>query len=268
MKMSYSEKIVAFIDILGFKELIKQNDFEGMNDIYDEFNKMVRNAGGYIEWHFELAKEISKKTPPYPFSQSEQEIIFFSDCVVWSYPMDKLSQVSFAHAILVLCQSLSVLQYTLFKKKEIAIRGGISIGDLFLKGNKIFGPGLVKAYELEKKAKYPRIAFDEEMIKSRVSESEMKKLDSVLSYDYCGFYYLDIFKAINLINKSLIAASDPIEKTTLHENLNMYLDLIVPIINRGIKNEDCSVRIKYEWLKAKLFEIENLQYKKIKGWGL
>ncbi len=239
--------------------MVGSNDFDRVNAVYEEFNKLVKNATQHSEWYFEIAKDISKDPPAqYSFSESEQELIFFSDCVVWSYPMKKLVDVSLAYTLSFLCQSLSVLQYSLFNKK-IVIRGGVCVGDLYIDNNKVFGPGLVEAYELEKKAKYPRIAFDQKMIEG-ISKSEMSWLSRYISYDYCGFYYLDIFKRLNSTNKSLKAATDPIQKIALEKAMKMYLNVIMPVISEGIKNEDSNVKIKYEWLRTKLFEIEDLVY--------
>ena len=40
----YSERIVLFVDILGFKDLVEAGGFEKVNKIYDTFRKMIVNA--------------------------------------------------------------------------------------------------------------------------------------------------------------------------------------------------------------------------------
>src|SRR5260221_9308380 len=154
----YSEHIVAYIDILGFRETVLTKTFDIVDDIYGEFNRSVKEG---IKRSLYLLKPNPEKGVE--LDVKKVKVVYFSDCVIWSYPTKDITESEYFAFLIAVKTFFNGIQNMLFNK-EIATRGGISIGNLYLNENKIFGSGLVKAYELEKKAKYPRILIDEEII--------------------------------------------------------------------------------------------------------
>jgi len=151
----YTEHIVAFIDILGFREIVMQSGFEEVNKIYDEFKGSVDD--GVKRSLFLLQRRPDKEIE---LDLNKVKVLVFSDCIVWCYPTDGLKQPEYFMIMMALKGFFFQIQNRVFHQ-GVPIRGGISIGNLFIQENKVFGAGLVKAYELEHyKAIYPRIILD------------------------------------------------------------------------------------------------------------
>ena len=90
----YTDSIVLFIDILGFKELVcdKSSSFNKVNAIYDEFNTMIRDGHNRFSEQTQIFENVLKKKSgnkgdSIQLDRKYQNLIFFSDCVVWTYPV-------------------------------------------------------------------------------------------------------------------------------------------------------------------------------------
>jgi len=108
---------------------------------------------------------------------------------------------------------LSTYQNLLIEK-GIFVRGGISIGSFYSDDNIIFSGALVKAVELEKRAKFPRIVIDKDLIvKLRNNQHFFNYFiceDNTNEYFINNFNHYDIES--NIINNNL----DLISKTNLN----------------------------------------------------
>lgn len=168
-------RIVCFMDILGFSELINQYE-------YDITSTLLQD----IQESFSLAKEQLLEN-----SSFDQEAVkhlkyqTFSDNICISIPYFDNQDDFLANFNL-----LSV--YTrgfqlLMMSKGIYMRGGISTGSYYADNNIIFSKGLVNAYLLEsKKAIYPRVIIDSKLI------------SKILRYDYTKIKYFGLDKTIVL----------------------------------------------------------------------
>lgn len=136
MEIKYEEKVVAFIDVLGFSNLVFSDKTEPITEYY----KMVLT---------DFKKAASK---------NDLKFLLISDSIVVHSRLDKQE---FMNVIKIICD----LQHRLLLK-GILIRGGISFGKLFVNDieNIIVGTGLINAYNLEQKAIYPRIIIDRKFI--------------------------------------------------------------------------------------------------------
>lgn len=165
--MTYDERMVVFIDILGFKDIVSQsvNDEDLLLFIHESIKSIsgcsvendtyknvpwvpVENNNGnpnvITPKHQDFDKKVRSKWPIL--------ITHFSDCIVMSAP------VSINGSCNLLIRAINELMYSFFDR-GILLRGGISIGKLIHENSGVlFGPGLIEAYQLEsKEAKYPRI---------------------------------------------------------------------------------------------------------------
>ena len=137
-------KIVAFLDILGFRNIVK-NKISNMEFIKKlekslEFSDKVLSGRGYI------AKNIVFK--------------MFSDCICASVPNTKDDILNF----LIILQ---LLQLKLISDFGVFIRGGLSKGRHYESLNLVFSEGLIESYEIESRdAIYPRIVISDELAKS------------------------------------------------------------------------------------------------------
>ena len=137
MEIVYEEKVVAFIDVLGFSNLV-------YNDKVDPISK-----------YYEIILTDFKKAA----SKNELKFLLISDSIVVHAPLNKKD-------FLTVVKVLSDLQHRLLIQ-GILVRGGISYGNLYVndEDNIIVGTGMINAYNLESKAIYPRIIIDRRFIK-------------------------------------------------------------------------------------------------------
>ena len=154
---SYEERVVAFIDILGFKNLVyaANNNIMYRNSIKDIIEFIYREKEDNDKGILSL-KEIGK------------EVSVFSDNIVIS--MNTNSEGAFFYTIM----DAIHIQIELLAK-GFFVRGGLTIGDIFHDGRIIFGPALIKAYELEsEKANWARIIIDSDILEYGITKTAIK----------------------------------------------------------------------------------------------
>jgi hypothetical protein len=144
MDINFNNKIVAFIDVLGFKNLID--------------NSEVIRLQKYFEF---VAEELQAY-----FNNNDIDYLLISDSIVIYTDYSEKHFIKLIYA-------LGIIQARLLCSK-ILIRGSISQGLLFVQKSKniIVGQGLINAYLLEKNANYPRIIIDRSFFK----EGKFKKI--------------------------------------------------------------------------------------------
>lgn len=136
MKIKYQDSIVAFVDVLGFSRLVYASD------------------NSQIEAYFTYVVDDLKQQ----LTGTGFEYLLISDSIVVvaknSLPNLKL-----------LVKLLSKIQAKLLSR-GILMRGAISVGPLHVDRDTsiVVGPGLIRAYELERSAIYPRIIIDRAFI--------------------------------------------------------------------------------------------------------
>ncbi|WP_076423538.1 hypothetical protein [Aquipseudomonas alcaligenes] len=140
----YTERYVAFIDILGFREHVKSIDThpEKLDHLLSILKEIATNYTG-------LSRNVSETQG----FEHMLRVTAFSDNVVISGRHDKAGLLF----VLAVCSSLSVR----LLQQGVLARGGITQGKLFHSEAVVIGDGLIKAYELESKtAIYPRVIID------------------------------------------------------------------------------------------------------------
>jgi hypothetical protein len=150
--------IVAYLDILGFKDIVNKylnpqtpTDKKTLNIIISAMGATKKSVNDFISNSEFKNIEIIK------FKQ-------FSDCICLSIPDFKGSdsEAAMFGMFLILIKNY----YFNFVRKNLYLRGGVSIGFHYEDDNIIFSDGLIKAYYLEsKKSVYPRIILDKKLSK-------------------------------------------------------------------------------------------------------
>ncbi|MDR3570629.1 MAG: hypothetical protein P4L81_00290 [Candidatus Pacebacteria bacterium] len=142
---TYTNRVVAFLDILGFKDLVYANR----------------------EADIAKALTLTKTAESAPFHNAPQmRLTAFSDSVVVS---DEVGN-GFGYV-----RILHFTSYLMWQLLEMGIltRGGVGHGCLHHESGIVFGPALIQAYELEsKQAIYPRILVPDD-IKAACIETEV-----------------------------------------------------------------------------------------------
>jgi hypothetical protein len=182
--MVYDERFVAFLDILGFKNMIESTK----NNI--EYQEKIKNVLNYIagirndNYYGDLAKYRVFK-----------EVSVFSDSIVISYS----SSLDIGGALFHVLMDLVYICIDLLIN-GIYVRGGVSCGQMYHDKKVCFGPAMVQSYEIENKtAVYPRIVIDPTAIrrglalpgKANTLDQEAKHLKALICCDEYGTYYLD-----------------------------------------------------------------------------
>ena len=242
--MNYENRIVLYIDILGFKELLNETTDKYDNDDEIAINKIV-NAYNSIRDVWDLDKEITDNDIDEESYKLTKKVSIFSDCIVISFLAKERSEIF--HTLLEVKWMIIRLIY-----KGILCRGAITYGKLIHNDKFLFGPALVEAYILESKAaNYPRVILDRNIIdlagraqKSGHSpEQEMEYVESLLEKDLDGMYYIDYFA------KAQEELDDP------DYDFPIYIQKLGDKIRHGMNSSKhpnkADIRVKYIWMKEK-----------------
>lgn len=223
----YTKKLIAFIDILGFREKIKET--EDSMDLRFEILQKLKSI-------FEFKRENDEES--LSLRELGKEVTIFSDSIVISYPLD------FGGGLFFILMNIIHIQIDLLFK-GIIFRGGLAIGDVYHDGSIVFGPGMVSAYDLESKfAKFPRIILSEQTIleamkyksTSNSYEQEREYINDLVKKDIDDFYFVDFLKQYQELDE------------------NEYYYIMIKKIKGMIELEmakplEASVLKKYKWLK-------------------
>lgn len=168
---------VAFLDILGFKEIVNKKDVEYVKSIFHEISKLRK---------FVLKSEI-EEVDDYEIMKKETIIRIMSDSIIIAVPSRHVNSFAFVCMVCMQVQA-SLLKY------NILIRGGIERGHFYCNKEVMFGVGLTNAYLLENIAKSPRIivnpatAFE---YRSKVGDSTVIYAQDFLTHSEDMYYYIN-----------------------------------------------------------------------------
>lgn len=144
---SYEKYFCAFIDVLGFRQLVQG-----------------KSAVSNIKPYFELSESIRanwQKTG----NKAEIKSFVFSDSIFLAVKdvEDATQKLQLLRDFLIAAGQLQVH----LALNNIWLRGAVTHGNLYCEAERsiVFGPGLVKAFDLEQRnAKYPRIIVDVDIV--------------------------------------------------------------------------------------------------------
>jgi hypothetical protein len=225
----YKDCFVAFIDILGFNNHVKNiktpNDFLKVARL-PYSTKMVANNLNAA--HDDILKGFQATA--------------VSDSLIMTVP-------SAAPACAVgMLQMLHDVQYMFLSSLEFLVRGYISRGNVYHKNSVVFGIGYSDAYEGEKIiGSAPRIVLDPEIVLNAKHDIEQygrhKYFGTVLDYlkeDPCdGFHFLDYLKPVG--GQSVLSKEQLIRE---HRSIHTFIE-------QKLKEYHNNYRIypKYKWLE-------------------
>jgi hypothetical protein len=138
LKGNLQDKYVAFIDVMGFSNLVNKGSIDNLESYFTEITKILYDMS---------------------FVKSEIQSLLISDSIILIAPDNSYSFRQLLTAIRRIQSSLLL--------KKILIRGAVSFGQIYYDPYKniIVGKGYIKAYLLEGEAIYPRIIIDPSIIK-------------------------------------------------------------------------------------------------------
>jgi hypothetical protein len=225
----YEDRVVAFIDVLGFASLAEQSERNSnaqakvrklvtINKLFEQF------IGEYLDF---------------------AESAFFSDSFVLSMTPPDVRTLYVVREIGYLCR------YLLWQ--GFPCRGAIATGPLFHRGRFIVGPALVSAHRLEQSvAIYPRVILDGGTLRHWQNEfcesSPHSNFISMVKRDQDGQHFLDIFSSewtTTLPWTEFLPSYDQMPTDPdkfLHETAKHIADGLATNAN------SVKIRAKYEWL--------------------
>ena len=269
-QIKYEKRLVAFIDILGFKEIVKQSEkdtskIELINSVLDYF-KTWETKG---KWDLRLVKieEDAQKRGIENFDiRGKTNITAFSDSIVVSVKVDNNINEMASTLIINLAYIGAILL-----EKGILLRGGLTVGNLIhIENGTVFGQGLIDSYKLESNsAKYPRIILSDNLLKELNYPIETKR-DRYPYHQYIDRFDDGCVGFHQMIYYQVLESGEEMTKEKLIESLNIVRKVIVNGLDTTFENPD--VYEKYKWLKEQYnkliilddFDIENKTYENIK----
>jgi hypothetical protein len=202
MNQIYQDRLCLFLDILGFSALVNSKDCNVVHSVIRKINEELKSN-----------KDFMQKIGSDPIATT------FSDCIVLSVEA-KSTDVEQASDILVTA-TVKMLQDT-YLNQSIAMRGGISYGELYHSSDGVFGPAMIRAYELESQfSDWPRVVFDRSVIEHF---SDKNGLPSIGFTNYGdGFWGIDCLNRIEDVLKQEINCL--FDSDTGREYLNKLTDV-------------------------------------------
>lgn len=160
--MPYGERYVAFVDILGFGEIVKNSTRGDGSPSFDDLVSVLAKMG-------ERDQDIDD------VFGDDFKFQTFSDSIIMS---EKIS----TGGLFQIVTAVGDLAIDLLKV-GLLMRGGIAKGSLYHESNVVFGPAFLEAYRLESSiANYPRIIVSRDVYADMRADSYYKQR-VLLSHD-------------------------------------------------------------------------------------
>lgn len=239
--MKYEQRIVAFIDILGFRSILDKTIDNNDIDNEEKIDSIISAYQAIRDvWDLDKKSELLGARTP-----ESKQVSIFSDSIVVSFKVDEPSEVFF---------TLLEIKWLIMRllSRKMLCRGAVTIGKLIHTENYLFGPALVEAHTLESKAAmYPRIILDNPVIEvsakakssDHSSDQETEYVRSLLEQDSDGMYYIDYFF------KAQTELDDP------EYGFPEYIDNLGKIIQKGLKGSShhtkADLRVKFSWMRER-----------------
>lgn len=245
--MKYENRLIAFIDILGFKEIVREskNDISKIEFLYSVLD-YLKNWEAPDKWdlkYVEIEEDAQKKGVSNFDIRGKTNSTSFSDSIVVSVKVDN----NINEMTSTLIANLAHIGAKLLEK-GVLFRGGLTIGNLIHNENgTVFGQGLIDAYQLESNsALFPRIILSDKLVKQlNYPFSDKHNRYPYHQYvkrfaDGCvGFHQMIFFQVI----ESWVEMTE--EK--LKQSLNNIRKVIINGLDASFENP--RVYKKYKWLK-------------------
>ncbi|WFB61179.1 hypothetical protein [Paenibacillus sp. BR1-192] len=190
----YQNKLVAFIDILGFSNLVKDSAENGQKaelllSLLKDIEAFIKKEEDILHTS-ERIGNITAANLKVNYTQFSDSIILSTDIVVPEIHGIKAPNIN---NFMMIFSILSYLQAK-FLNEGILLRGGLTWGPLFHEKNICFGPAFIRAYSLESRlAVNPRIVIDPCITTLDVIPTEYEDYDSypyLMEKNLKGFMFL------------------------------------------------------------------------------
>jgi hypothetical protein len=179
---------------------------------------------------------------------AEAEFRNFSDLCIIRKPIVKKGKFPASGEVHSQILHMVHVQSTLLLDESILLRGGITVGDVALSYGQLFGPAVIRGYELENQvARFPRIVVGTEVLEELKKnpalwvhdrDTDIKATKTLLRRDFDGEYFVDYLRVIE----------EELDERSQYPRL---LEQHEEFIKRGLKRykDNESILPKYKWLR-------------------
>jgi len=210
----FDKYIIAYIDFLGIKQKMNTNGSYESLQILKFLLWGVQRTASYISSINAI---------------DEFDIKIFSDNIVIA---QKVNEERISDQIISIINLVSAIQFHALMQFDFWLRGGITIGELFIDNAVVWGTSLIEAYTIENNlANYPRVVVSKKILKT-YDECKNKSLNlyALIKEDFDGLWFVDFMLAAP--NLTLI----PTIARILQEKADFYA------------NENDRVKQKINWM--------------------
>lgn len=228
--------IVAYLDLLGITNrmrTIKQQELQ-MNKLHNLYT-----------FSMDITKEI--------LIEENKEIQFkiFSDNIIIAKKLSNIKEQRI--------KDIRSLFICTGRFQELAasdsvgwmLRGGITIGELFIDNIMVWGEALIKAYYLENNiANYPRVIIDENIMNEIIDCEELK---DYIYKDFDGLYFLNYLCNCHFCGQTLMKGFELMKEEVgyqynerIKQKFNWHMNFINGELDRKNDKKDKRYRLKMD----------------------
>ena len=238
MEYKVEEYVVAFIDILGASEKIKNECENSLNIIHSVYKKALESRD----------KLYDSET----IIQLKPMVRIFSDNIVLAVPTKQHGAFAAFTSIAILS---GLIQHE-FLHHRYLIRGGISIGNFFIDEVMLWGTALLDAYYIENNISiYPRVVVHPKTVEKLQLDTD-KNRQKWIKRDIDGLFFVDYMQKTAFINnyikllihrikesESLLEETENLKarqkilwhNSYLRSKINVYSSEYIKILNEEVK---------------------------------
>lgn len=237
--ITYKESYVAFLDVLGFKNMV----FSGDNKKLKQYFGVVNSVIDYLK-NIEAKRNIGS--------------IIISDSIILTVPHGRNKDENIER-LRSLCIAVGLIQQNL-ALKDIWLRGAISSGKTYFNSdnNQIVGPAYINAYLLEEKlAIHPRVIIDSKIITELDFSNATDFIQTLNQSD--SLYYSNWGKRI-LFNWQSLPPQSRVDE--IKQDVPLFIDYLSSLFDNAEKEKilmivgnieaniykDVNIYKKYRWV--------------------
>ena len=191
MRMDYTDRVIIYLDFLGFTDFINytaESQFDRNLKI-----RSIEKLFKLIQYYFE----------PHKKNDQSKIVTNFSDLIIISLDAKEIEELVYELYDLQVFLTNCIL-------RGFFVRGIVRYGKLIHTSNIIFGPGLIQAYRDEMElAKFPRVIINPVLSRDLLEDDEKEYLspskpkghfiDDIISVDQDGLYFVDYIQKCRLV---------------------------------------------------------------------
>jgi hypothetical protein len=221
----YKSAIVTYLDILGFRQFVENN--KTTPDKILSLLRLAKGVTGTLAFTFQQGKIKSRTV-----SQT------FSDLIIRQL---EYNEADFVNQLSQEMDTLANMQFRLLVSKgRTLIRGGMSEGHCYMEDGFVFGPAMVRSYELEQSAVFPRIIIDRNLIRE-LRDGITEAIQSMIRQGEDGIFFIDYFNTVVRSHSVILTPEQGHEMLSQHKAAAEYK-------LKQLSGEKDSVRQKAVWL--------------------